>query len=207
MSKKSVNFKQALDQVMAGPSAPATARAQAALRARLQKEQTLSVWYDYVPRTPLGPLWVALSDQGLVAVHYGADTDWLKQVRARGFRRAERSAEKTVAARRQLLDYLQRRRTSFDLRVDWRGMRDFQRRVLLAALAVPRGQTATYADIARTIGRPKAARAVGQALGHNPMPIVVPCHRVVASDGSLRGYTGHRGIATKARLLQLEGVS
>jgi methylated-DNA-[protein]-cysteine S-methyltransferase len=191
---------------MKAPTPDATRRAQAALRARLHKERTAPVWSDFLPHTPLGPIWIAVSEAGLVAIHYGADEGWLRQVHARGFKHVERSTEKTASARAQLLDYLRQRRTAFDLPVDWRGVRDFQRRVLSAALAIPRGQTKTYAQIAQRIGKPKAARAVGQALGHNPMPIVVPCHRVVAADGSLRGYTGHQGITTKAFLLRLEGA-
>jgi methylated-DNA-[protein]-cysteine S-methyltransferase len=102
------------------------------------------------------------------------------------------------------LQYLQGRRRTFDLPVDLRHLTPFQQRVLHAAQAVPRGQVSTYGQIARRIGRPRAARAVGQALGSNPIPIVIPCHRVLASDGSLHGYSGRGGIKTKAWLLRLE---
>ena len=91
--------------------------------------------------------------------------------------------------------------------MDLSAITDFQRQVLLAACQIPRGQVVTYTDIARRIGRPKAARAVGQALSRNPVPIVVPCHRVLAADGSLRGYTGGGGLHTKRQLLTLEGFS
>jgi methylated-DNA-[protein]-cysteine S-methyltransferase len=103
-------------------------------------------------------------------------------------------------------EYLSGRRTAFDVPVDLSRMTAFQQEVLAAACQIPRGQVRTYSDLARQIGRPKAARAVGQALGSNPVPIVVPCHRVLAADGSLRGYSGGGGIATKARLLRLEGA-
>jgi methylated-DNA-[protein]-cysteine S-methyltransferase len=78
--------------------------------------------------------------------------------------------------------------------------------VLKATLTVPAGRVATYHQIAQQIGRPRAARAVGRALATNPIPLVIPCHRVIASDGSLTGYGGKGGIATKARLLKMEGA-
>jgi methylated-DNA-[protein]-cysteine S-methyltransferase len=80
----------------------------------------------------------------------------------------------------------------------------FQQAVLRTTQAIPPGQTRTYADVARAIGRPRAARAVGQALSRNPVPLMIPCHRVVGSDGGLRGYGGVGGVATKQRLLALE---
>src|SRR3972149_1082691 len=87
-----------------------------------------------------------------------------------------------------------------------RALPEFQRRVLLAALKIPHGQVTTYGEIARRIGHPKAARAVGQALGHNPIPLVIPCHRVLGADGSLHGYGAGKGVPTKAWLLTLEGA-
>jgi methylated-DNA-[protein]-cysteine S-methyltransferase len=82
----------------------------------------------------------------------------------------------------------------------------FQRKVLLTVAEVPRGEFTTYAELAKRIGQPKAARAVGQALGSNPMPLVLPCHRVLASDGSMGGYSGRGGVKTKEKLLRLEGA-
>jgi O-6-methylguanine DNA methyltransferase len=104
------------------------------------------------------------------------------------------------------MDYLEGRRADFDLPLDLTGLTVFQRLVLLAVVGVPRGKVATYAEIARKIDRPRAARAVGQALRRNPIPIVIPCHRVLASDGGLGGYTGRGGLRTKKQLLSLEGV-
>jgi methylated-DNA-[protein]-cysteine S-methyltransferase len=107
---------------------------------------------------------------------------------------------------RQVREYLDGKRTKFDLPLDMTTMTDFQRQVLSAALKIPRGKWLTYGEVAKAIGRPQASRAVGQALGHNPVPIVIPCHRVLGSDGSLHGYSGGGGIQTKAWLLQLEGA-
>jgi len=181
-------------------------------RARRRVEESLNaraprVYYDRLASTPVGPLWVAMTDLGLAAVSYGgsesAFAGWLgRHLRASPVR----SAGRTAVARRELREYLVGRRTAFSLPLDLTHVTAFQRRVLEAARDVPRGQVATYGEIGRRIGRPGAARAVGQALGSNPVPIVVPCHRVLASDGSLRGYSGRGGLQTKRRLLTLEGA-
>lgn len=103
----------------------------------------------------------------------------------------------------QLGAYFQGKRRSFDLELDLRGTA-FQRGVWATVAAVPYGQTRTYADIARTVGKPAAVRAVGAANGANPMPIVIPCHRVIGSSGALTGYGG--GLDVKERLLALEAT-
>lgn len=91
-----------------------------------------------------------------------------------------------------------------DVALDLDGLPAFHRRVFEATRAIPPGQTQSYGDIARTLGEAHAARAVGQALGANPLPILVPCHRVLAADGSLHGFSAHGGLATKQRLLEIE---
>ncbi|GMV01682.1 MAG: methylated-DNA--[protein]-cysteine S-methyltransferase [Burkholderiaceae bacterium] len=105
---------------------------------------------------------------------------------------------------RQLGDYEAGRRVAFDLPLDLAGT-DFQRRVWAQLLNIPFGQTRSYAQVARAAGSPRGMRAAGAAIGRNPVSIVVPCHRVVGSDGSLTGYTG--GIARKRALLRHEGCS
>lgn len=94
-----------------------------------------------------------------------------------------------------------------DVPLNWEGIPPFHRRVYKALQQVPPGKTVSYGDLARMVGIPGAARAVGQAMARNPYPILVPCHRVVASGGQLGGFSGGRGIATKRELLALEGVS
>lgn len=165
-------------------------------------------YYDMVPHTSVGPLFAAVSERGLIAVDFAlSERAFVEHVRAKTKAEVIRSKRHAAAALSQIQEYLAGRRTRFDLPIDYSTMSDFQRKVLKAALRVPRGQVLTYGDIARQIGRPKAARAVGQALGHNPVPIVIPCHRVLGSDGSLHGYSGGGGIKTKAWLLQLEGAA
>ena len=104
----------------------------------------------------------------------------------------------------ELREYLDGTRTSFDLRVDLSSVTPFQRAVLTECAAIPRGQTATYGELARRVGRPLAFRAVGNAMHTNPIPIVIPCHRVLGANGSLTGFGG--GLDVKRRLLELEGV-
>lgn len=106
---------------------------------------------------------------------------------------------------RELLEYFGKERTHFDLDLDFAGVTtDFQREVYERLLRVPHGQVITYGQIAQDLGRPEMARAVGQAVGANPIPIVIPCHRVVGSDGSLTGFGG--GLPAKIALLKLEGI-
>ena len=113
------------------------------------------------------------------------------------------SEEKTRPCVKQLEEYFAGERRRFDLPLDLRGT-DFQQRCWQALLKIPYGETRSYADIARAIGQPSAVRAVGLANGQNPVAIVVPCHRVIGSDGSLTGYGG--GLEIKRKLLELEGA-
>ena len=107
-------------------------------------------------------------------------------------------------ARRQIRDYLAGARRQFDLPIEPSGS-DFQRRVWRAMTAIPYGQTRTYGELAEILD--SAPRAIGSACGRNPIPIIVPCHRVLARGSGLGGYSGHEGLATKRRLLDLEGIA
>jgi methylated-DNA-[protein]-cysteine S-methyltransferase len=198
---------QALDALYAaGPSAAAVAQAQGALKAALGGIAN-EVYYDQLPETSIGPVWFAIGEHGLVAVEYGGSEGGFVDYLQTNFKgKPSRSAEKTATVSSQLRDYLLGKSDHFEIDVDLSHITDFQRRVLQATAKVPRGQVSTYAEIARRIGQPKAVRAVGQALRRNPVPIVVPCHRVVASDGSLGGYGGEMRSRRKLELLKLEGV-
>ncbi len=161
-------------------------------------------YYDAWPDTPVGPLLLAASDRGLCAVSFGSSLDdFLRRVERRGFRLAP-SSERVREAVKQLREYFAGRRRRFDMTVDLAGQTPFQRQVLEATARVPAGSVASYGDIARAIGRPRATRAVGAALGQNPVPLVVPCHRIIGSDGGLHGYGG--GLDIKEKLLRLEGA-
>lgn len=157
--------------------------------------------------TPLGQVWAALSEQGLVAVSVdvGRET-FVGELRRMGFEVVEGGSQAVEAALAQIGEYLAGVRREFDLPVDWSVMTSFQQEALLATLAIPYGQVTTYGDLARSLGRPGAARAVGRAEATNPLPLVIPCHRVLGSDGGLHGYGAGRGLETKAWLLELEGA-
>jgi O-6-methylguanine DNA methyltransferase len=152
-----------------------------------------TIYYSRIS-SPIGPLLLAASERGLVALEFGRGripAEWVK------------SEEKIAPFARQLEEYFAGRRRQFDLPLDLRGT-DFQQRCWRALLKIPYGETRSYADIARAIGNPAAVRAVGLANGQNPIAIIVPCHRVIGSDGSLTGYGG--GLEVKRKLLELEGA-
>ncbi|CAG0928573.1 Methylated-DNA--protein-cysteine methyltransferase [Thermoflexales bacterium] len=199
---------KALDAVYAAPSALATKQAQAKLRRALMAAKGKIVYYGYAPRTRVGSLFVAVNDRGLVALDFGlSEQEFVARVSHRMRATLIRSDDAVAEAMKQVKEYLEGQRTKFDLPLDFSTMSEFQRRVLTIALKIPRGKYLTYGEVAKAIGKPQASRAVGQALGHNPVPIVIPCHRVLGSDGSLHGYSGGGGLQTKAWLLQLEGAS
>jgi len=164
-----------------------------------------TVWVGKEGHTPVGTLWVGLSDQGLVAVDIQTSIEAFEQRLVKlGFRTVMHSQEKAQPALDQITEYLEGRRREFDFAIDWSIMTDFQRQALRATAAIPYGKTSTYAALANQIGRPRAARAVGRAEATNPMPLVIPCHRVLGSDGGLHGYGAGEGLATKSWLLELE---
>lgn len=199
---------KALDAVFAAPSEQVTKQAQARLRSALMTAKGKSIYYGYAPRTRVGPLFVAVNDRGLVALDFGlSEQEFVARVTQRTRATLIRSDDQAAEALKQVQEYLDGKRTRFDLSLDMSRMSEFQRRVLNIALKIPRGKYLTYGDVAKAIGKPQASRAVGQALGHNPVPIVIPCHRVLGSDGALHGYSGGGGIQTKAWLLRLEGAS
>jgi methylated-DNA-[protein]-cysteine S-methyltransferase len=189
------------------PAANATQRAQAAVAAALAAESGPTIYYDQLEESPLGPLWVAVGPHGLIAVEYsGSEASFRAYLSKLSKGNLQRSAEKVAAAKKQVSMYLHGERAALDLDVDLSTITPFQRRVLEETRRVPRGRVSTYAEIAKRIGSPKAVRAVGQALRRNPIPIVVPCHRVISSDGSLGGYGGQLRDIRKIELLKLEGV-
>jgi methylated-DNA-[protein]-cysteine S-methyltransferase len=199
---------EALDRLYtSGPGPGRTQQALDRAREMIRRLQSEVVYYDSLADTPVGPLFIALTNKGIVALEYSESaTASAGRLRQRGSYELIHSREKVSHAAREVMDYLEGRRADFDLPLDLTGLTTFQRLVLLAVVGVPRGKVATYAEIARKIDRPRAARAVGQALRRNPIPIVIPCHRVLASDGGLGGYTGRGGLRTKKQLLSLEGV-
>jgi methylated-DNA-[protein]-cysteine S-methyltransferase len=157
--------------------------------------------------SPLGTLLVAATAGGLVRVGLPADGEdaVLSELADRVSPRVLLAPRGTlIDARHQLDQYFDRRRRDFQLELDWRLSRGFRREVLKATGRIPYGKTATYTTVAAEAGSPAAVRAAGTALAQNPFPIVVPCHRVLRSDGALGNYRG--GPDAKAQLLTLEGA-
>jgi methylated-DNA-[protein]-cysteine S-methyltransferase len=180
-----------------------------ALRARLAADAAESGLLDVAHGTydsPLGPLTVMVTPRGLVRLSYpgeGIDAQ-LQELADRVSPRIIEAPERTDAVRRQLDDYFAGRRHAFDVPIDWRLVRGFAAGVLQATARIPFGSVSSYREIAAEAGSPNAYRAAGNALGSNPVPIVVPCHRVLHAGGGLGGYTG--GLERKRYLLRLEGV-
>jgi methylated-DNA-[protein]-cysteine S-methyltransferase len=165
--------------------------------------------YDVVD-SPIGPLLVGATSRGLCRISFDAEGEpnaELDQLARLFGPRVLRVPARLDAVRRQLDDYFEGRRRSFELEVDLTGVPAFQQEVLRELALVPYAETATYGGLAKRVGRPRAARAVGGALNRNPVPIVLPCHRIVGASGSLVGYGG--GLERKRALLDLEdaGVS
>ena len=157
--------------------------------------------------SPLGPIHVAWGPQGICLVTRGQETaDFLEELTAlHPSWTPVQDGEKLAPVMARLERFFQGEPVSFDFPVDLSPLTPFQQAVLEATRAIPPGQVMTYGEIAAAIGRPRASRAVGQALRRNPVSILIPCHRVVGSGGALGGYGGPAGAAIKRRLLALEG--
>jgi methylated-DNA-[protein]-cysteine S-methyltransferase len=177
-----------------------------ALATRADAEGLVDVAYASVD-SPLGPLLAAATPAGLVALsyeQYRSRDELLEELAAELSPRLLEAPGRLDEARRELDEYFGGRRERFDLALDWSLTHGFARRVLERTADIRYGELATYKDVATGAGSAGAVRAAGNALGSNPMPIVVPCHRVVRTGGKLGGYTG--GVERKEFLLRLEGV-
>jgi methylated-DNA-[protein]-cysteine S-methyltransferase len=195
------------DRLAGAPADPhAAAQAAAITAARALEEGLVDVAYARA-ESPLGALVLAASDRGLIRLAYveaGADTV-LEDIARRVSPRMLEAPARLDRARRELDEYFEGTRRTFELPIDWRVMRGFGQAVLRATARIPYGGAETYKSIAGQAGSPRAVRATGNALGANPMPVVIPCHRVVRTGGGLGGYTG--GLDRKRFLLELEGAS
>jgi methylated-DNA-[protein]-cysteine S-methyltransferase len=174
-------------------------------RAAAAAAELLDVAYDVVPDTPVGPLLIGVTDRGVCRISFDPEPEHHLELLARTFGpRVLRSAKPVDRVRRELDEYFEWRRREFDIEPDVRGVTDYYRRVLSELARVEYGHTTTYGALAALTGNPRAARAVGTVMNRNPIPIVLPCHRVVGASGSLTGYGG--GLDKKEHLLRLEGA-
>jgi methylated-DNA-[protein]-cysteine S-methyltransferase len=180
-------------------------RAARAFAARAAEAGLADVAYTMVD-SPFGPLLVATTRRGLVRLAYPhEDVDEALEELARAVSpRVLEAPGRMDEIRRELDQYFRGDRQSFDVPVDFRLTRGFTQKILRITARIPFGSLLTYGQVATKAGSPRAYRAAGNALGSNPIPIVVPCHRVVHADGGLGGYTG--GIERKQFLLRLEGA-
>lgn len=182
-------------------AAPDTAVAR--FRAAAAAEGLIEVAFAAVD-SPVGELYVARTDAGVVALSWARD-DLLEKVAAAISPRVLEAPARLDDARRQLDEYFAHRRERFDLPIDWTLTKGFRREVLHELVRLPFGEVITYAGLAERVGNPGASRAVGSAMATNPIPIIVPCHRVLRTGGALGGYSGRDGLVTKRFLLELEG--
>ena len=172
---------------------------------RAQEESLLDVAYANMD-SPFGPLLLAATPRGLVRVNLPAydPEETLEELAERISPRLLEAPARLDETRRQLDLYFEGKLTEFELPLDWRLSKDFRLRALRAIARIPYGQTRSYTQIATSAGNERAVRAAGTACGANPIPIVVPCHRVLRSGGALGGYGG--GLPMKEALLEMEGV-
>lgn len=194
-------------RLAAGMEVPAidTDLLRAAIARRAAEDGLLDVAYGTYD-SPLGPLTVFVTPSGLVRLSYPGEPieSQLDELAALISPRVMAAPERTDEVRRQLDGYFGGTRRDFELPIDWRLLRGFRGQVLRATARIPFGKVSSYREIATNAGSPNAYRAAGNALGSNPVPIVVPCHRVLHAGGGLGGYTG--GLERKRFLLELEGA-
>lgn len=196
-----------LEVALTGRSDPPAAewqRMRDALAARAEAEQLVDVAFE-VHDSPLGRLIIGATSEGLVRVGLPSEQedDVLQQLSDRVSRRVLRAPRASLTqTRHQLDEYFEGTRRGFDIALDWQLAHGFRREVLRATAEIPYGRTSSYRDVATRAGSPGAVRAAGTALATNPLPIVVPCHRVLRTGGALGAYRG--GAAAKAALLELE---
>jgi methylated-DNA-[protein]-cysteine S-methyltransferase len=167
---------------------------------------SLKIYLGELNNTPLGDLRIAVSALGLVAVEWVDSQPELSRYLLRLQATVEPNQKMIQPYAKELTEYLKVKRRSFTIAIDWSTLKPFQRNTLRAVFSIPYGETRTYAEIAAQIGHPNAYRAVGRANATNPMPLVIPCHRVIGKDGKLHGYGGGEGLPTKEWLLKMERV-
>ncbi|MEA2144597.1 MAG: methylated-DNA-[protein]-cysteine S-methyltransferase [Solirubrobacteraceae bacterium] len=186
-------------------AAPAPAESLPTLAEPATRAGLLDVAYATLD-SPVGTLLLAKTPRGLVRLAYldGAEEPVLEDLAARISPRVLSAPRELDQFRRELDEYFAGRRTRFEMTLDWRLTHGFTRRVLQATARIPYGSVSSYKLMAGEAGSPRGSRAAGNALGSNPLPIIVPCHRVLQADGRLGGYTG--GVERKRLLLSVEGA-
>lgn len=196
------DVEKALQETARRSFREAAARASTRLAHDADRESLVDVAYAVVD-SPLGPLTAAITPRGLVRLAYPGEEGVLEELSTRISPRVLEMPAKLDRLRRQLDEYFEGSLRRFRFELDWTLVGPFGRKILATTAKIPYGTVASYGEVATRTGNPRASRAAGNALGSNPIPIVVPCHRVVRSGGALGGYTG--GLDRKEFLLRLEG--
>jgi len=164
------------------------------------KSYPFPLYIGDLSHTPVGDLRLAASDQGLIAVEWAdGQPDFDSYL-------LHSDPQSVSLYADELCEYLEGKRRAFTFPIDWSIFRPFQKEALQRVFEIPYGETRTYMEIALEINRPNAYRAVGRANATNPMPLVIPCHRLIGTDGKLHGYGGGEGLKTKEWLLKMEGA-
>jgi methylated-DNA-[protein]-cysteine S-methyltransferase len=205
-------LEQALRSASLPPGDAGAAAAAGRLVARAEDEGLLDVAYGAV-ESPFGDLFAAVTPRGLLRLAYDPSRNdaVLEQIAAKVSPRMLEDPARLDPVRRQLDEYFEGRRRKFELKLDWRLTRGFFQKILRETARLGYGELATYKQMAEAAGSPRAVRAAGNALASNPIPIVVPCHRIVRTGGTMGGYGGELGTyvfgpRVKQRLLELEGA-
>ncbi len=167
---------------------------------------SIKIYLGELNHTAIGDLRIAASDRGLVAVEWAESQPGLIRYLFRLKATVEQNQKAVHPYAKELGEYLKGKRRKFTFAIDWNTLRPFQQKALKVVYAIPYGEILTYADVAAQIGHPHAYRAVGRANATNPMPLVIPCHRLIGRDGKLHGYGGKGGLKTKEWLLKMEGA-
>ncbi|OGO43642.1 MAG: hypothetical protein A2Z04_01990, partial [Chloroflexi bacterium RBG_16_57_9] len=196
----SQHFLEQLQEAVGTPSEATLVQSRRRVQNWFAQTAPLIQW-DVI-NSPLGSLYIATNARGLCSVDFGVDLDtFLNRLDPRA--RAEHNPAALVPIAEQLRMYFEGALPRFDFPLDLSQLTPFQQSVLQTIRHIPMGSVWTYGQVAQAIGRPKASRAVGQAVGRNPVLIVIPCHRVITSQGNLGGYSGGGGLASKKLLLRL----
>jgi len=173
--------------------------------ALMKNEQNTTIHYTSF-HSPMGKMHIGVTDKGLCCIAM-SDSSWYTFLEETGKRTEiilSKSDSRTDDTKLKLLRYFDGKTKQFDITVDLIAMTTFQKKVLISTKEIKYGNVKSYQDIAESVGSPKASRAVGNALGKNPIPIVIPCHRVIKTDGTIGGFTG--GLDKKRFLLKLENI-
>lgn len=169
-----------------------------------KQTEPVRVYYSHFDTKDCGEVWFAESKRGLWRVNFGTNEErFMDDLRRDGVEMVE-DPKATVETQKLLAEYFAGKRKDFPVAIDWSRVDGFTRKALQVCAKIPYGKTLTYGEVAERAGSPGGARAVGQAMGKNPFPIIVPCHRVVASGGKIGGFSG--GLHFKRALLELEGL-